>query len=312
MKQSRIILMLGLLSLILALGGLVPGVVAQDSLELESLSIALWPEFDQPEMLVIYQGSLAPETALPAAVEIRIPARVGRPTAMAFLSAAGERLNQQYTTRVEGEFVIVSFELTATGFQLEYYDDLPVQDDLVREYDFAYTADYAIADLSVEFQLPRTGEGLTVEPQEGVAQAGTDGLLYHRLQREAVEAAETMAWTFRYEKRDDELTNPPSSQAGAVPTQVAAPAGTTGDDGNSTVLIFVVAFVALIAVGAAAFWLGRNTRLPAGEPAAGAGRSGRGPLSQRQALDVAFCYKCGAELRPDADFCHKCGAPVRG
>ena len=191
MKQSRIILMLGLLSLILALGGLVPGVVAQDSLELESLSIALWPEFDQPEMLVIYQGSLAPETALPAAVEIRIPARVGRPTAMAFLSAAGERLNQQYTTRVEGEFVIVSFELTATGFQLEYYDDLPVQDDLVREYDFAYTADYAIADLSVEFQLPRTGEGLTVEPQEGVAQAGTDGLLYHRLQREAVEAAET-------------------------------------------------------------------------------------------------------------------------
>ncbi|RPI55590.1 MAG: hypothetical protein EHM56_05140, partial [Chloroflexi bacterium] len=112
MVRVGVILILGLLSLVLVCGGLAPAAAAQETQELASLSIALWPEFDRSEMLVIYQGALASETPLPAAVEIRIPARVGRPTAVAFLSEAGERLNQQYTTRVEGEALVVSFELT--------------------------------------------------------------------------------------------------------------------------------------------------------------------------------------------------------
>lgn len=308
MKRISLILILGLLSLVL--GGLPSGAAAQETPELASLSIALWPEFDRPEMLVIYQGALAPGTPLPAAVEIRIPARVGRPTAMAFLSDAGERLNQQYTTRVEGEALVVSFELASLSFQLEYYDALPASAEGQREYTFAYTADYAIADLSIEFQVPRTAEDLVVEPQVGESQAATDGLVYHYINVGAVEAGEALSWTFRYAKDDETLTNPPGSLPAA---QTAVPAGTggTGGGGDSTLLTFVVAFVALLGVGGAAFWLGRSTRPAAGEAAVRASREGLGRSGQRQALDAAFCHKCGAELRSDADFCHKCGAPVR-
>ena len=312
MKQVGVILILGILSLVLAGGGLAPAAVAQDTPELASLSIALWPEFDQPEMLVIYQGALASETPLPAALELRIPARVGRPTAMAFLSEAGERLNQQYTTRVEGEDLVVSFELTNAGFQLEYYDELPVSAEGQREYAFAYTADYPIAALSVEFQVPPTAQGLVVEPEAGASGAGTDGLLYHRIDVGAVEAGETVGWTFRYDKDDDALTNPASSQPSQLATQPAVPGGPDGDGGgdSSAVLTFVVAFVALLAVGGTAFWLGRSTRPAAAETHSG--RSRPGSSGRRQALGTAYCYKCGAELRSDADFCHKCGAPVRG
>ena len=303
MKQVAVILILLLLPLFL--GG---GTAAQETPELASLNIALWPEFDRPEMLVIYHGTLAPDTALPATVEIRIPARVGQPTAVAFLSEAGEPLNQQYTTRVEGEALVVSFELTSPGFQLEYYDALPVSAEGEREYTFTYTADYAIADLSIEFQVPPTAEGLVVEPQAGTAQTGADGLVYHRIDVGAVDAGETQSWTFRYTKDDDELTNPAPSQ---VATQPAVPGGTDGGDGNSAVVIFVVAFVALLGVGGAAFWLGRSTRPPAREAPAGADRTRPQASSGRQALGSTFCYKCGAELRSDAEFCHKCGAPVR-
>jgi len=306
MKQAGIVLILGLL--VLASGGLAPA-EAQETPELAILSIALWPEFDQPEMLVIYQGALTAETPLPAAVEVRIPARVGRPTAVAYLSEAGERLNQQYTTRIEGETLVVSFQLAAPGFQLEYYDDLPVSPEGQREYAFAYTADYAIGELSVELQVPPTADNLSVEPPEGTAQAGTDGLEYHRIDVGSIGAGETLAWTFRYDKDDDALTNPAPSQLDQPASQPAVPGGTGGGDGNSAVLTFVVAFVALLAVGGAAFWLGRSTRPPAGN--APSARSGPGPSGRRQALDVAFCYKCGAELRPDAEYCQTCGAPVR-
>lgn len=306
MRQAGIVLILGLL--VLVSGGLAPA-GAQETPELAVTSIALWPEFDRPEMLIIYQGALTAETPLPAAVEVRIPARVGRPTAMAYLSEAGERLNQQYTTRIEGETLVVSFQLAAPGFQLEYYDDLPVSPEGQREYAFAYTADYAIGELSVEFQVPPAAENLVVEPAEGTSQAGTDGLQYHRIDVGSMGAGETLAWTFRYDKDNDALTNPAPSQPDQPASQAAVPGSTGGGAGNSAVLTFVVAFVALLAVGGAAFWLGRSTRPPAGN--ALTDRSGPSPSGRRQALDVAFCYKCGAELRSDAEYCQTCGAPVR-
>jgi hypothetical protein len=308
MKQVGVILILGLLSLVVA--GLLPA-AAQETPELADLSIALWPEFDRPEMLVIYQGALTAETPLPATVEIRIPARAGRPTAVAYISETGERLNQEYATRVEGQNLVVSFELTAPRFQLEYYDDLPVSAEGQREYVFTYTADYALADLAAEFQVPPTAEGLVVEPDDGRTEAGTDGLQYYRIEAGPVEGGESLSWTFRYDKADDALTNPPASEPSEGATALAAGAGTEGDDNNSALLTFVVAFVALVAVGGAAFWLGRSTRPPSREAVTGAGRSRPQPSSARGALGSTFCYKCGAELRSDADFCHKCGAPVR-
>jgi hypothetical protein len=298
MKQIGLILIVGFLFAVL--GG---GAAAQEAPELASLSIALWPEFDRAEMLVIYQGALAPGTTLPASVEFHIPARVGRPTAVAFASETGERFNQQHTTRVEGEALVVSFVLSNPGFQIEYYDALPVSAGGQREYDFAYTADYAIGDLSVEFQMPPTAEGLVVEPSAGTALTGIDGLLYHRITAGEVATGETVGWTFRYTKDNDALTNPPLPQATAQPVAVASPGGASGD-GDSTVMTFVVAFVALLGVGGAAFWLGRNTRTPAGEARDEAS-------SSRQPTSALFCYKCGTELRPDAEFCHHCGAPAR-
>ena len=311
MKQPGVILILSLLALALAGGGLAPAAAAQATPELASMSIALWPEFDRPEMLVIYQGSLAAETTLPTPVEIRIPARVGRPTAVAYISEAGERLNQQYTTRVEAEVLVVSFELVSRGFQLEYYDPLAEPAEGQREYAFAYNADYTTNDLSIEFQVPATAEGLEVEPEAGTTQAGTDGLEYYRIDVGAVEAGESLAWTFRYDKDDESLTNPAPSQPSQLATQPAVAGGTGGGDGGgSAVVTFLVAFVALLAVGGAAFWLGRSTRPPAGE--AVSGRARPGSTARGRPPEAAFCYKCGAQLRPDADFCQVCGAPVRG
>ena len=77
--------------------------LAQDAPALSSLEIALWPEYDRPEVLVIQQGLFASDTSLPVPVEIRIPARVGQPTAVAYVGEGGQRFNQEYTTRVEGD-----------------------------------------------------------------------------------------------------------------------------------------------------------------------------------------------------------------
>jgi hypothetical protein len=292
---------------------------AQDTPTLSSMKISLWPEYDRPEMLVIYQGAFAPGTKLPARVEILIPARVGQPTAVAYLDESGQRFNQQYTTRVEDDWVVVSFELAMAGFQLEYYDGLPVASTGQRTYTFAYTADYPVDALSLEFQVPPTAEAFTLDPPADSVIQEADGLTYDLVQAGCLTAGEARTWKLAYQKADSALTtqNP-------TPAPDVLPAG-QGTDG-STVLIFLVAFVALVAVGATAFWLGRRTQpvaeetLPPsprykrreGEDGWTDAQRHRRRFSSVGGQEPFFCPQCGTELRSDSEFCHRCGTAVRG
>jgi hypothetical protein len=292
--------------------------LAQDSPTLTDLRISLWPEYDRPGVLVIYRGLFAPDTALPVPVEVRIPAGVGTPTAVAYVDEAGQRLNQAYTIRAEGEELVVAFELSTLAFQLEYYDDLPIDATGGRRYTFTYTADYGITTLNLEIQVPPTAEAFTLDPAADSVVTESDGLDYHLVQTGPVAQGETMSWTFAYQKDDEDLTSPPSSQA--APPATAAPSPQGSD--NSTVLLFLVAFLALFGVGATAFWLGRRAQSiseSSPPPPSRPKRRGSGQASKTQSqrlplsdLDATlFCRKCGAQLRADSEFCHKCGTPVR-
>lgn len=277
---------------------------AQETPVLENLEISLWPEFDQPDMLVIYRGFFEAGTSLPIAVDIRIPASAGSPTAVAFVDEAGDRFNQQYTTRVEDDSLVISFELSSLGFQLEYYDELPIDPEGQRAYTYSYTADYPVDALTVEFQVPPTAEDYQVDPKAGSVSTQADGLLYHVTEIGAVDQGVTQSWVLTYTKADPDLTVASVTESQpAAPSPAAAPA--SGD--NSTAVIFLIAFVALVGVGAGAFWLGRRTHT-ASEEALPAPRRRSAGLGRRAAL---YCHKCGAELRADSDFCYKCGAEVR-
>lgn len=309
-----------LLMLVLSLAILAGPVRAQETPTLSNLEISFWPEFDQPEMLVIYRGTLSPDTALPVPVEIRIPADVGQPTAVAYVDDAGQRFNQQYTTRVEGDWLVVAFDLAAQGFQLEYYNPLAVDANNQRQYAFDHVADYPITSLNLEFQVPPTAQDFVLDPAADTVRQEGDGLTYHLVQRGPVEQGESQTWTLTYQKGDEDLTISAFAQP-AAPVPTAAPA--TGGSDNSTVLIFLVAFVALVGVGAAAFWLGRRAQLdsPADSPPPRRQKrrgSGQGVQPQLRNLPPSggtaalFCHQCGADLRPDSVFCHRCGSSVRG
>jgi hypothetical protein len=293
------------------------GVVqAQEPPSLSTLEISLWPEFDRPEVLVIYRGLFEEGTPLPVPVELRIPVGVGQPTAVAYVGEDGQRFNQQYTSRTEDDWLIVSFELGELGFQLEYYDELPVDSTGQRQYTYSYTADYPVTEMTMELQEPPSAEAISLDPPADSSTTASDGLVYHRLDVGALEQGEEQSWTLAYQKDNSDLTVAMFSQA-EPPAPTPAPA--SGND--STVLIFLVAFVTLIAVGAAAFWLGGRTQ-PMSQPTlpGSGGRkrrgSGRGGQPQRQQSagsdgnDAMFCRQCGTKLRSDSVFCHRCGTPV--
>jgi hypothetical protein len=311
-----------LLNLVLGLAFLAGAVRAQETPTLSNLELSLWPEFDRPEMLVIYRGLFAPDTPLPVAVEFRIPARAGQPTAVAYVGEGGQRLNLLSTTRAEGDWLVVSFELPTLGFQLEYYDALAVDPAGQREFAYTYTADYPVTELSVDVQVPPDAQAFALDPAADTVIQQDDGLTYHLVKAGSLLQGETRSWTVTYQKAGSALTAESLGLA-ETPAEAAPPATEDGDQSN--VAIFIIAFVALVAVGGGAFWLGRQTQ-PAPEPTpspprqskrrgSGGSRKGIGPESPQPSPsfgeEAAFCYQCGAEMRPDSEFCHKCGAAVR-
>ena len=295
-------------------------VYAQEAPTLSSLELSLWPEYDKPAVLVIYQAEFAADTTLPAAVEIRIPARVGAPTALAYVDELGQRFNQAYTTQQEGDWTLISFSLETNSFQLEYYDTLAIDSSGKRSYAFDYVADYPVTTFLFKVQVPPTAQSFVLDPAASSVTPEMDGLVYHSVQVDSMAQAAARGWSFSYQKDNSDLTQPPS-EATAAPAMVApATAATTG---NSTGLIVVVGLVSLVMVGAGAYWLGRNTQVrPAPAPVAtqsakrrGSGRgSAPRPRPSEKATDpeMLYCYRCGTQMRSDSQFCHKCGAAVRG
>jgi hypothetical protein len=284
---------------------------AQDTPVLSNLEISLWPEFDQPEMLIIYRGLFAADTPLPLPVEFSIPASVGQPTAVAYVGEGGQRLNQQYTTRVDGDSLIVSFELSTLGFQLEYYAALPVDSAGQRDFAYSYVADYPISALNLEIQEPPSAQAFVVDPAPGLVTQESDGLTHHFVEVGSLAQGETRSWTVTYQKADSALTIESLAPAPA-PTAAASPLGE--ETNGSSVVIFIVAFFALIAVGGGAFWLGRRTQPAQQAPPPSIRRSkrrGSGGRSSERIEETSFCHQCGTSLRFDAVFCHACGATVR-
>jgi len=169
---------------------------------LASLQISLWPEFDRPDMLVIYTGWFAPNTTVPVPVEFRIPASAGQPSAVAWIDEGGQRISQTYTSREEGEWLVISFEVPTVGFQFEYYDELPKDSSGAREYQYAFLAGCAIASLTLDFQVPLGAQGFALDPAADSVAEADDGLTYHLVDAGLMGQGDSRNWTITYRKDD--------------------------------------------------------------------------------------------------------------
>jgi hypothetical protein len=102
---------------------------AQTDITLTSVNVQLWPEYDQPSMLVIYDFELTPETTLPAKVDIRIP-KDANITAVAFQDGSDLK-NTEFSGPVEdGNWLIIIPNTAITNVSIYTEEDLIIQRNL--------------------------------------------------------------------------------------------------------------------------------------------------------------------------------------
>jgi ribosomal protein L32 len=275
---------------------------AQGEAHISALDIKLWPEYDQPGVLVIYDFRLTAQTSLPARVTFLIPAD-GNVIAVASLQN-GSLANAAYEGPVAaGNWQELTILVdTNTGYHFEYYAPL-IKTDHQRRYSFLWTGEYAVDQLSISVQQPPTATSLTGTPALA-ASVDTDGLTYHSLQTANLKMGEQFELVLEYNKPNDDLTAP------SAVIQPSAPLSedTTGRVSLSNYLPYLAGGLGLVLIvsGLGYYYLfaRRNSN--------GKVRRRRSTSEDGQANSKEiYCSQCGERARPGDRFCRTCGTRIR-
>lgn len=290
-----------------------PSVMAQDpegAMRLSALEIALWPEYDKPEVLVIFQGRLADDVPLPAQLTLTMPQEAGEPHAVASVDEEGNRLTAAYDLEtMEGEIRVTYTSLQDRAFQFEYYLDALQVDGERRQFTFSYRSDLAVEDFALELQQPLDSRNLVLDPPASKTYTGFAELTYHRLLfNDPLKAGQMVEWRVSYDKSSPRL----SDEILAIDAEATSGTAEASISGAGTIIAIAAVIVVLAGGG---FWL-VNSRQLARKRQIKSRSTGSRPAKRKRTRSQpkpatsgsGFCHRCGASLKADALFCPRCGA----
>ena len=277
---------------------------AQAEVQIGTLEINLWPEYDDPGMLVIYKGTLLPES-LPADLTFRIPKASGGPFKVAVSGETDKNLYETvFTVQTGSEWIEVTFHVASNQFQLEYYDPGLVKQGAKRSYQYIWPGDYAVTTATIIVQQPVDSSKMQIKPENVASFNGVDELLYYGLQAGTWKKDQTFELSLSYEKSTDALT---------FEKQQVHPADPLPQSMWSRGLPWALGVLALLLIGGGVFIYWRSGLPQAGDkkrrrrkPTTPAG-SGETPEED----SGVYCHTCGRRAGAGDVFCRSCGTKLR-
>jgi hypothetical protein len=311
-KILRLLLILLLLSIQAAA---LPALAqAQTNFRLSQMEVDLWPEYDRPDMLVVYRLTLAPEVSLPVNMSVRIPASAGEPNAVAAVQVDGLPVNVVYEKVSSGEWSQIKFTATTPEIQIEYYDPRLVKENDNRRFEYVWPGDYEVQTLSVQVQEPFGATNMVITPNLGNGVKGKDGLNYYTAQVGSLKANQSFNISIRYTKNNDVL----SAENLTVQPSVPLDSNTAGRIKITDALPIALGALGILLIVGGGVWYwysgsrpprveqgSRKRRRAATEPAVPS-------TTESQSEDRSiYCHQCGKRASPGDRFCRSCGVKLR-
>lgn len=278
------------------------GAAAQGQTTIDFLQIEFWPEYDRPDMLVLYNIELSEDTPFPVELSFRIPAAAGVPNAVA--EALDNRLvNAEYTMEEEGAWTKIIITANSTFVHLEYYDPSLDKDGVNRNFEYTWLGDHPVNVLQFKVQQPPDGSNmnLSLPMSEPVFQ---DGLNYYFAELSDVGIGESESLLISYNKTSDTLT----VQANVQQDQPQAESSTPLSQQINYRWVLAAFAVALIGYGVYnSLRVNKPKRRPSRRPNPKKSRSS----GERPKAGNIFCHNCGAGGVKNDKFCRECGEKLR-
>ena len=272
---------------------------------IQRLQVSLWPEYDDPRLLVIYRGELASEATQPVRLPIPADAEVH---AVAYVAEDGTLVNLDWTSETAEDGRVLVLSPPTRAFQVEYYWDV-----LGTGPERSFTVPIAagpqpVQALRIQVQEPVGAQDLQGDPPLEGPTVGFQGLNYYVREAGPLAPGAVVRQTVRYVKRDTRLSvavvQPTPAQPAQAEKAVAAAVPTRPIRLYVLVATLLVVGTSLIAFGV---WRSRHPAVPS----VAAPRRRTRSRGRKRAELARFCHVCGHPFQPQDRFCARCGAERR-
>lgn len=303
MNVRNLFLVLGVLALVaLAAPSLAH---AQGPDRITKLAIAVWPEFDDPRVLVQFDGDLAAQKDYPREISLYIPSSAVL-TATAYQDESQQFLNTEPATVTDtgNGTKRVTFKLPKPHFHLEYYDDA-IKGAPDKSFEFVYTSLLPADSVQIQVQQPLKADNFKTVPAAALISDGMHDFKYHIFNYPGAVADQALKLQVSYTK-----TDPNPSLQNVVPPSTApqtAPADTAVVVNPQQTYLLAAAGI-ILALGLLGVWMWYTRRQPR---LAFAGASRHVASGKNADNATGFCGQCGSPIRAGDNFCPKCGAKRR-
>jgi hypothetical protein len=278
---------------------------AQGGVNLGTVNIGLWSEYDQPSMLVIHEFLLDESTPLPAKVTIRFP-KDGNLTAAAFKDQSGQLITTEVENpETQGSWQTVTLNVDSYApYRIEYYQPL-TRDGKQRSFTYQWFGDYPVKEFNLVAQIPSDSTNISSDPAF-TNTTEQDKFFIGTLTQNDLQMGQAGEFKFSYE-RESETVAKPANAANIQPSEPIGP-NTTGRISTDT-LPWIIGGIGLILIGLALFFYWRSTQQTE-EKSRRRRRSGNSQ-EQEEGGEQAYCHECGARAHPGDRFCRTCGSKLR-
>ena len=275
---------------------------SQSKLEFYAVNVSLYPEFNQPTMLVMIEIELAEGTPTPVELSLQIPLNT-QLIAITNQGMENDLIPLEYEIDEINQFKEVTLTSTTSAIRLEYIDHNFFKQEDFRYFEFQWFSKYPVKTLSVTIRQPFGVNDIKTDPPLDEAVLEPDNNLYYTKDLGAVPGDESVSLTLFYRKDPGNVAYPSNKIDSTVPINEATP-GRTPPPLSVIMWLVAVAVAVLVMVGIYYWWFRTNISGQRDRLVQGVGIMN--PEKQ-----VVYCHECGMRSRGGDSYCSNCGTELR-
>jgi len=275
-------------------------VFAQSNNALSSMTVQLWPEYDQPSMLVITDFKLVTGVSLPVDLTFHIPDDANL-IAVASLSTDGTYVNAVFSgpdPQGESQAFSVTIDQDAT-YRFEYYQPLVINGKQ-RSFTYIWDGEYAVQAFNLIVLEPLDVTSLSLDPVYKSVSEQNSGKYYDSGVMKLAQG-DPFNETLQYEKSTKTLIAPPQGIEPVAPVNDKTP----GRVSLNSMMPYIVGGLGLVVIIGAFVYFFQASR-SAKKPR----RRSHTPIESDENSET-YCPQCGTRAKAGDRFCRVCGARLR-
>lgn len=300
MKLKKLVTLLVFLTLIMGLSAQPGRAQTQPEVQLESVSLQLLPEFDQPSVYVIYEINLNEARPLPQELLIEVPADAKILNVLNF-TPQGRPVEMIYEESQIGFWKDLRISPSSYRIRVAFQDPNLVRQGNERLYELQWLSIYPVNALSVMVRRPLGASEIVGQPALSPLDDLLEGYQYYTAEFGPVPAGELFTLTISYTK--DTGAFPALPVAPAVPIDDTAQ-GRTPSPVSVILWLLLASVTIMIIVTMYHLWVraslaDKRQRIV----------QGVGILNPEKQL--YFCHECGMRTKLGDSYCSNCGTELR-